>query len=255
MKNKIQSSSRKKGRISPENERALIEHNNTIKRQHSTSYLSQVMINLDMMLELMSWLSDNEEPDSLFRTITDQSNKGKIILKGSFLHLILTFRWLYDLIYIEQHIKVQIQSRGSDFTATISQVPWLRSTALKNFNELILINNAVSRGSLDVIKWAHEQNPLHPWHEVISTNAAKGGHLDILQWLRAQAPPCPWDEEECYNIAEANNHSHIMEWMRPIASSTASNAITQNGSQGFFNAASTEQHPGPNHPDSTITLR
>ena len=102
-----------------------------------------------------------------------------------------------------------------------------------------LVNYAALHGSVEVLRWLHEEkgfelNDKTGWWaglggsiEVFehlslrgykSTKAACegtaiGGHLEALKYLRGLDPPCPWDNNTCAWAAEGG-HLEVLKWLR-----------------------------------------
>ena len=117
---------------------------------------------------------------------------------------------------------------------------WLKSARVKGaVSEGYLLNYAALQGSVEVLRWLHEEkgfelNDRTGWwagmggsievFEHLSLRGYKftkaacegtaiGGHLEALKYLRGLDPPCPWDEVTCAWAAEGGQ-LEVLKWLR-----------------------------------------
>ena len=70
---------------------------------------------------------------------------------------------------------------------------------------------AAATGRLDILRWAHTQDPPYLSDAYTCTTAAEHGHIAVIQWLRAQVPPCNWGPD-VYTYAARAGHFEVIQW-------------------------------------------
>ncbi|WZN64592.1 putative ankyrin repeat protein [Chloropicon roscoffensis] len=117
-----------------------------------------------------------------------------------------------------------------------------RKTAKGAMYEGDLLNYAAFQGSVEILRWLHEEKGWelsdgdgdtgwcagrsgsvqvleylkvkgYKFDDGPCQGAARGGHLNVLKWCRSQTPPCPWDEETCA-MAASWGHLEVLKWLR-----------------------------------------
>lgn len=79
---------------------------------------------------------------------------------------------------------------------------------------------AVGTGRLDILSWLRDSETgggRCPWDRNVCLQAARIGRLDILIRLRDpefDGGVCPYNQYQCINDAAANDHIHVIEWLR-----------------------------------------
>jgi len=68
---------------------------------------------------------------------------------------------------------------------------------------------AAAGGSLEALKWSRRRG--HGRDRFVPYSAARAGNLELLRWATWQG--CPWDRHWCAEVAAANGHSAIVEWV------------------------------------------
>jgi len=69
---------------------------------------------------------------------------------------------------------------------------------------------AAEKGHLEVLKWARTNGC--DWFKCTCNCAAEKGQLHILKWAIENG--CPWDWRECMELAQKNEHSPVLTWIR-----------------------------------------
>ena len=117
-----------------------------------------------------------------------------------------------------------------------------RKTAKGAMYEGDLLNYAALQGSVEILRWLHEEKGWelsdgdgdtgwcagrsgsvqvleylkvkgYKFDDGPCQGAARGGHLNVLKWCRSQTPPCPWNAETCCE-AVGGGHLEILKWAR-----------------------------------------
>ncbi len=68
---------------------------------------------------------------------------------------------------------------------------------------------AAAGGSREALKWSRQRG--HGWDRFVPYSAARAGNLEMLQWATRHG--CPWDRHRCGEVAAANGHSTVVEWV------------------------------------------
>ncbi|WZN63701.1 hypothetical protein HKI87_08g52520 [Chloropicon roscoffensis] len=100
-----------------------------------------------------------------------------------------------------------------------------------------LVNYAALQGSVEVLRWLHEEKGFelndktgwwaglggsievfehlrgYKFTKAACEGAAIGGHLEALKYLRGLDPPCPWDNNTCAWAAEGGQLD-VLKWLR-----------------------------------------
>jgi hypothetical protein len=69
-------------------------------------------------------------------------------------------------------------------------------------------NDAASRGSVRLLKWARENNLV--WSACTCFSAAHNGHLPALKYLHENG--CPWNTDTC-RVAAGNGHLFVLKYL------------------------------------------
>jgi hypothetical protein len=107
-------------------------------------------------------------------------------------------------------------------------LPYERVVGLLGEAAKNVCDDAASRGSVRLLKWARENNRL-VWSTRTCTYAAINGHLPALQYLHENG--CPWNSDTCWYAAR-NGHLFVLKYLHengcPWDDSTCFNAAYYN---------------------------
>lgn len=99
--------------------------------------------------------------------------------------------------------------RDAAQSGSVEVIKWLHE------EELIEVGSgtwayAAAEGNLNIIKWGYE-NGLVEWREYTCENAARYGHLEVLKYVRSKG--CPWDSLTCIHAAR-EGQLDVLQWAR-----------------------------------------
>ena len=115
--------------------------------------------------------------------------------KNNYLQLIINKKIIKSYL-IKFNKKTRLQLLGISL-----EIIKLNFKLLKEKDKIYLCNIIATRGSLDCLKYAHENNC--EWDKYTCSNAAKYGNLECLKYLHENG--CPWGTYTCYNATQYNH--------------------------------------------------
>ena len=175
--------------------------------------VSLILLHLDMLRRIASFLQDNEEGFMFCLRLTCKSFRDAVAqpartARSTFFRSLELVVYAWGLPGFRRSDKCKMWELAIRVGRS-DVLDWMRlHFAAPDCPFGSLCEQAAEAGQMQALQWLHSQGCL--WNSVTCSSAARGGHLEVLRWAREQG--CPWDKQTC--LHQASGHPAVVAWIQ-----------------------------------------